>query len=130
MNPIEYRFLQLILSHVTGDKLTLALLHWDGQRLRVASSFVPLSYRDVAQPDVVQQTVRAKLERAIKQAKQAPAGLGLKDAVPVREGLGAALYWAPIRTSLASNAQAHFQELCESLRLEAGATTAEAHEVG
>ena len=50
--------------------------------------------------------------------------------VPVREGLGAALYWAPIRTSLASNAEAHFQELRESLRLEVCATLAEAHEVG
>jgi hypothetical protein len=115
---------------VTGDHLTLALLHWDGQRLRVASSFAPLPYRDVAQPDVVRQTVRAKLERAARQAEQAPTGLGLKEVVPVREGLGAALYWSPIRTSLASNPEAHFQELCASLRLEAGTTPAEAHEVG
>ena len=43
---------------------------------------------------------------------------------------GAALYWSPIRTSLASNPEAHFQELCASLRLEAGTTPAEAHEVG
>jgi len=46
MKPIEYRFLQLILSHVAGDRLTLALIHWDGERLRVASSFAPLAQRE------------------------------------------------------------------------------------
>jgi hypothetical protein len=38
--------------------------------------------------------------------------------MPVREGLGAALFWSPIRTSLASDPEAQFQELCESLRLD------------
>jgi hypothetical protein len=100
------------------------LLHWDGERLRVASTFAPLSFRETVQADVVRRTVRAKLARAMKQAEQAPPDLGLKDVVPVREGLGAALYWAPIRVSLASNAEAHFQGLCESLRLESGVGSA------
>jgi hypothetical protein len=55
---------------------------------------------------------------AAKQAGAAQSGLGLKDVVPVREGLGASLYWSPIRTSMASDSEAHFRELCESLRLE------------
>ena len=118
MTPIEYRFLQLIRSHITGDRTTLALIHWDGKRLRVASSFAPLSLGGVPQPDVVRRTVQAKLARAAKQAGAAQSGLGLKDVVPVREGLGASLYWSPIRTSMASDSEAHFRELCESLRLE------------
>jgi len=126
MKPIEYRFLQIIVSHVTGDRLTLALIHWDGERLRVASSFASLSSRVTAQEDIVRRTVLAKLARAARQAEQAPAGLGLKQVVPVREGLGAALYWSPIRASLASDPEAHFQELCESLQLETSATAAAA----
>ena len=71
--------------------------------------------------------MNAKLARAARQAEQAPTGLGLKDVVPVREGLGAALYWTPIRTSGASNAEAHYQELRESLRLEPVTAPAEVH---
>jgi hypothetical protein len=127
MRPIEYRFLQFIRSHVTGDRTTLALIHWDGERLRVAASFAPLSLGDISQPNVVRRTVEAKLARAAKQAEAAHAGLGLKDVVPVREGLGAALYWAPIRTSMASDPEAHFRELCESLRLEPSTAPAETH---
>jgi hypothetical protein len=120
MKPSEYRLLQLILSHVSGDRVTLALLHWDGARLRVASSFAPLALRRTAQADVVQRTVRAKLARAVKQAEQAPAGLGLKDVVPVCEGLGASLYGSPIRAALTHDPEARFQDLCDNLRLEAG----------
>ncbi|MFT3767967.1 MAG: hypothetical protein QM820_21155 [Minicystis sp.] len=127
MKPIEYRFLQLILSHVAGDRLTLALLHWDGERLRVAASFASPALRESAQADIVCRTVKAKLARATQQAKQATAGLGLKEVVPVREGLGASLYWSPIRTSLTSDPEAHFQELRESLRLEAATEPAAAH---
>jgi hypothetical protein len=118
MKSIEYRFLQLILSHVAGDRLTLALIHWDGERLRVGSSFTSPVLRELAQGDIVGSTVRAKLARAAQQAKQAPAGVGLKEAVTVREGLGAALYWSPVRASLASDPEAHFRELCNTLRLE------------
>jgi hypothetical protein len=100
------------------------LIHWDGERLRVASSLAPLALRDVAQEDVVRRTVNAKLARAVLQAAHATAGLGLKEVVPVREGLGASLYWSPIRTSLASDPEAHFQELRESLRLETSAAPA------
>jgi hypothetical protein len=127
MKPIEYRFLQYILSHVTGDRLTLALVHWDGEHLRTASSFAPLSYPDVAQREIVRRTVEAKLARAAKQVEKAEQGMGLKDVVPVREGLGAALYWSPIQTSLASNPEKHFASLCESLRLERTTMPAEAH---
>lgn len=127
MKSIEYRFLQIIVSHVTGDRLTLALIHWDGDLLRVASSFASLSPRVTAQEDVVRRTVRAKLARAVRQAEQAPPGLGLQQVVPVREGLGAALYWSPIRTSLAGDPQAHFEELCESLRLESSEGPAGVH---
>jgi len=75
----------------------------------------------------VRRTVAAKLARAVRQAEQAPAGLGLKDVVPVREGLGASLYWSPIRTTATSDPEAHFQEIRESLRLATGATPAEVH---
>jgi len=124
MKPIEYRFLQIILSHVAGDRLTLALLHWDGERLRVGSSLASPVLRELAQADIVERTVRAKLARAARQAEQARAGVGLKELVPVREGLGAALYWSPIRASLASDPDAHFQQLCKSLRLETATTPA------
>ncbi len=118
MKSIEYRFLQIILSHVAGDRLTLGLIHWDGERPRVGSSFASPALHDLAQGDILQRTVKAKLARAAGQAEQARAGLGLKEVVPVREGLGSALYWSPIRASLASNPEAHFLELCKSLRLE------------
>jgi hypothetical protein len=86
-----------------------------------------VSPRVTTQEDVVRRTVNAKLARAVRQAEQAPAGLGLKQMVPVREGLGAALYWSPICASRASDPEAHFQELCESLGLEPATTPATAH---
>jgi hypothetical protein len=118
MKSIEYRFLQIILSHVAGDRITLALLHWDGERLRVGSQLASPVLRDLPHREIVERTVTVKLARAARQAEQAAAGLSLSEVVPVREGLGAALYWSPLRTSTTSDAEAHFRELCAGLRLE------------
>jgi hypothetical protein len=122
MTKVEHRFLQLILSPVSGDRITLALLFWDGVRLRVASlidlGMVAPAHREgirIAAEDIV----AAAETTAHDLAASAPApGTGLAHIFPVREGYGAALYWAPIATVQTQDADAYFAELVTELRLD------------
>lgn len=122
MTKVEFRLLQVILSPVSGDKVTLALLHWDGTRLRVASSMLPLvacdpDHRDgirVAAEDIVRHAERA----SARVTREPLLDVGLAHVFPVREGLGAALYWSPVASLRTENADAHFAELRRELRLD------------
>ena len=76
MKRIEYRFLQIILSHVAGDRVTLGLLHWDGEHMRIASSCASPVVRAHPQAEIVERTVQAKLARAARQAAEAPSMCG------------------------------------------------------
>ncbi len=122
MTKVEFRLLQVILSPLSGDKVTLAILHWDGTHLRVASSMAALvacdpEHRDgirVAAEDIVRQAERT----AAHVSKEPMLDVGLAHVFPVREGLGAALYWSPIASLRTAGAEAHFAELRRELRLD------------
>ena len=121
---VGLRLLQIILSHVSGDRITVALLHWDGECLRVASSLAGLAMlepeeRDgfrVAVLDIVGEA--EKVARRIEQAPGARPEIGLAEVFPVREGLGAALYWTPVATLQTSRPEAHFDGLVRELHLD------------
>jgi hypothetical protein len=119
---VEYRLLQLVVSHLGGDRLTVGLLHWDGHELRVASSRAPFAMLPQAHRSAVRETaaefIRSarRLERAVK--KNPPLDIGLKELFPVREGLGASLHWTPVASLEARDAASHFSELRRSLRLD------------
>lgn len=121
MEKVEFRFLQLVVSHVSGDRVTLGLIHWDGSQLRVAHSFSHLAFCEAERRDIVKRTVSAKLRRAEKQARevQQKGGFmyGLEHLVPVREGLGSSLFWTPIQVSQTENPAAHFEALKTQARL-------------
>jgi hypothetical protein len=121
MAKIEFRLLQYVISHVTGDRVSVGLLHWDGRELRVASSLDHLSVCAPGQRDVVRTSVKLLVRRAKAAARRVarePELLGLRDLFPVREGLGSALYWAPVTTVETTNPAAHFAQLSATLRLD------------
>jgi hypothetical protein len=119
---VEYRLLQLVVSHLGGDRLTVGLLHWDGHELRVASSKAPFAMLPRAHRSAVRETaaefIRSarRLERTVKRAPRLD--MGLKELFPVREGLGASLHWTPVASLEARDAASHFSELRRSLRLD------------
>lgn len=119
MKQVEFRFLQKIVSHISGDRVTLGLLHWDGQNLRHATSFSHLSFCDASMRDIIKRTVSAKIRAAAKCGREAEKRgymFGLKQLVPVREGLGASLYWSPIQSSRTHDPEAHFEHLKSQIR--------------
>jgi hypothetical protein len=122
MTKVEHRLLQLILSPVSGDRITLALLFWDGTRLRVASA-INLGMVEPARREGIriaaEEFVRAAEKTASSLARSATPRLdfGLAHVFPVREGYGAALYWAPIVSVQTGDADAYFAGLVAELRL-------------
>src|SRR5579871_3763639 len=122
MVKVEFRPLQVILSPVSGDRVTVALLHWDGTVLRVASSTAALRALERDHREglrvAIHDAVR-KAERKARRLTEEPVlDMGLAHVFPVREGFGAALYWAPITSVETADAEAHFAELRRELRLE------------
>lgn len=123
MKRVEFRLLQLVRSHVSGDKLTLALVHWDGETLRVARSLAPLAVVEPAYRDGVRATAKEWIRRARELAAQLEAGRqlhleGLGELFPVRQGLGAALLWTPLTSVQTADPEAHFASLRHELHLD------------
>jgi hypothetical protein len=123
---VEFRFLQLIVSPVSGDKLTLALVHWNGETLRVASSLEPLrTIQSARQKTTIRRTVKEWLEALRSTEPTAAASppdspratVGLAQLFPVREGLGGALFWSPVSGGKTNSPARHFEELRAHLHL-------------
>jgi len=127
MVRVEFRLLQVILSPVSGDRVTVALLHWDRTTFRVASSTAALRALERDHREglrvAIQDVVRSA-ERKTKEVSERPVlDIGLAHVLPVREGFGAALYWSPVTAVETADAEAHFAELRQELRLDANALT-------
>jgi hypothetical protein len=123
MKQVEFRLLQLVISHVSGDKQTLALLHWDGVTLRVAGAAGALGVVEPVHRDAVRATAQAWIRRARHAASLLgsnlePSDRSLADVFPVRAGLGAALLWTPVTTFQVGDAAAHFDALVRELVLD------------
>jgi hypothetical protein len=126
---VEYRFFQLILSPLAGDRVTVALVHWDGRELRTKSSPRAAAICKPQHRTAIRDTIAAFSRQANRTARaQQPASealLSLAHVFPVREGLGAALAWSPVHTAETRNPEAHFTELVEHLGLDQQDTHAE-----
>lgn len=121
MTSVEFRFLQFVISHVTGDRVSVGLLHWDGEQLRVTWAFDHLAVCEPAQRDAARASVRVlmrRAERAGERLGSSPVlpGVGLKTLFPVREGLGGALFWSAVTSTRTTDPSRHFEELARSLR--------------
>ncbi len=123
---VEYRLLQYVLSHVGGDRVTVAVLHWDGAQLRCAtaheSRIAPLC--SAKQRDIVLRTVRSLIRNAEEVGQELSSrgnlalNTGLADLFRVTEGRGGALLWAPVVAATTSDAQAHFNQIVASVHFE------------
>jgi hypothetical protein len=118
---VEFRLLQVVLSAVSGDRVTVALVHWDGVRMRVASSPTALTVVDTPARAGIRAAVDEFVRKAHRRARQLERtpelNVGLAHAFPVREGMGAALCWTPISSRETLDAEAHFLELRQEARL-------------
>lgn len=108
-HQVQFRFLQVTVSTVTGDRATVAVLHWDGLELRTACSLANVPSR-LEGREAIERSVKHLLRRA-KKVVDAPAVLSLGELFPVRSGIGASLAWTPVRTEVTADPRAHFDEL-------------------
>lgn len=113
---VELRFLQVLLSPLTGDRVTVGLLHWDRTTLRTACAFRALPPWFAPSRADVEATVRALLEAAAQAGASSRDGPSLAS-LPVHEGVGASLVWSPIARANTGDAAAHFAALARELHL-------------
>ena len=122
MTRVEFRFLHFVPSHVADDRITVGLLHWDGQALRFAWSTTRLPAVLAVHRDALERELKAIAARAKSRTGASGQLLSMSHVMPVEEGLGSALHWAPRRTGRTRDASAHFAELKSLAGLEQRAT--------
>lgn len=117
MTRVEFRFYQCLLNPTSGDRVTLALVYWDGSRLRCAHSLRVLPALPGAQRRLLGRALQT-LEEQVLLVNESPERSGgtLQGVFPVREGLGSLLFWSELQGGLPSNPELHFRELCSLLR--------------
>jgi hypothetical protein len=119
MTEVQSRFLQILLSPVTGDRVTVGVVHWDGIALRAAASFDHLPTSLASEKPVLEPAVDALIRRARTAGRNATWSsrqrsiLQLSDVFEVRTGLGARLCWTGVRISETDDADSHFRKLCD-----------------
>jgi hypothetical protein len=119
---VEFRYLQVITNHLSGDRVTIGLAHWDGSALRFACAVTSL--RDHAGFVHIERAARA-IERSItqrsEQLRSASGGVHfsptLAELAPGSELIGDALVWSEVRRGITGDAAAHFTELGSMLGL-------------
>lgn len=114
---VEFQLLQLVVSYFGDERVTLALLHWDGRQLRFhfergrVPSWLAIDRRDLDQTlDAIESSIR-------RWSSKAQGGQRLVDVVPVRQGEGSLLVWGPIQTGYTSFPEAQYRQLLELLYL-------------
>lgn len=122
---VELRFLHVLVSPVSGDRVTVGLMHWDGTTIRTACAFHALPPWFALGREDLESTVRALLRRAAKRSEKDPRArsmLGLSDAAPVAEGFGASLFWSPVVRAQTGDPEAHFGSVAAEVHLVEDAT--------
>jgi hypothetical protein len=119
---VEFRYLQVITNHLSGDRVTVGLAHWDGSALRFACAVASL--RGHTGFVHIERAVRA-IERSITQRdeelRSASSGVlvsrTLAELAPGSELIGDALVWSEVRRGITGDSAAHFTELGSKLGL-------------
>jgi len=119
---VEFRYLQVITNHLSCDRVTVGLAHWDGSALRFACAVASL--RNHAGFVEIQRAVRAikqsmtRLGERLARANSTRRGPKLLAALaPGSELVGDALVWSEVRRGITGDAAAHFTELGSMLGL-------------
>ncbi|MBK9259508.1 MAG: hypothetical protein IPM54_06680 [Polyangiaceae bacterium] len=114
---VEFRLLQLLCNPVGDERVTVALIHWDGRQIRFAwnprkvPNFLAHVRSDI---NAVLGSIRQSTH---SRAQTLHLSFGLDHIFPVPEGYGSLLMWAPLRVGVTSDPQAHFAELINVLNL-------------
>jgi hypothetical protein len=122
MVVVQSRFLQLVLSPLTGDRVTVGLVHWDGIELRAVSSLDLLPSAVGSEKPALKAAVSALMRRAEASSKpnrkRQRSCLSLDDIFPVRTGMGARLSWTGVRESETDDSESHFRRLSSQAGLD------------
>ena len=112
---VEFRYLQVITNHLSCDRVTVGLAHWDGSALRFACAVASL--RNHAGFVEIQRAVRAikqSMTRRSEELRSASSGVRssqtLAELAPGSELVGDALVWSEVRRGITGDAAAHFTE--------------------
>jgi hypothetical protein len=114
---VEFRLLQLLCNPVGDERVTVALIHWDGRQVRFAwnRAKVPSALAHVrSDVQAVLGAIRGSLRSAINDLHLA---FGLDHVYQVPEGHGSLLVWGPLRVGVTGDPQAHYSELVKVLDL-------------
>ncbi len=114
---VDYRFLRAVTNSVTGDEVTIGVLHWDGQELRFAQAL-----RGV--PQDLRGEVKRVLNLVNDRVGQVPRGQSallkqdLAQLFPVPEGRGSLIHWGKPVSGLSSSGARHFEQLVDAAGLQ------------
>jgi hypothetical protein len=117
---VEYRIFSASPDPMGEERYPLALVHWDGTQLRFATrERIPTALAR-------QQVSLGRVLRALRRQADAASPdrhVGLQAAFGVRGGDAGVTAWGAIRVGTTRDSDAHFLQLAEDLRLDAGAAT-------
>ncbi len=112
---VEYRIHSATADVLGEERYPLALLHWDGSRVRLATRQVIPSAL-APQERALHRSLRS-LGRQVASLGEAPLAAGLEQLLDLRTGDGGGSQWSGVRVGTTSDPVAHFEELVRSLRL-------------
>lgn len=107
MTLVEFRFLQVVVSHIADERVTIGLLHWDGTKMRVSTSLARVPGGIPSKADL-EDTLRTM--RNVKK---------LTDLCPARATETGLLSWSGVRMAHTNSVQQHFERLSLELGLRA-----------
>jgi hypothetical protein len=119
---VEFRYLQVVTNHLSGDRVTVGLAHWDGRELRFASSLAGIRRYDLFS-DIARSVkgIRYKISRAAHQSRRGYVAAlfeeTLSDILPGHVLAGDSLIWSDTRRGTTNDPGSHFAELAGKLSL-------------
>ena len=123
---LEFRYLQVVTNAISGDRRTIGLVHWDGERVRFDYSTTPLAGLESSEDlEKAARGLADKLEPLLRQHH--PIELfnrELSEVIPGSTKNGDSLVWSETHRGFATNAEAHFEQLYGALGLLEGTRTA------
>lgn len=117
--PIEFRLLQLQCNPVGDERLTVALVHFDGTEVRFAwnRSRVPPALAHLRNDVNDALDILFLRLRPFLGSLHLP--VGLDHMLQVQEGFGSLLIWGPLQRGMTIDSAAHYDELGRMLELRA-----------
>jgi len=114
---IQFRFLQVVVNHAADERVTVALVHWDGRELRVAvnPTRIPDSIPSKADLGPLLRSLRLSL---IARLPQLALPMGFDDLLPLGGGETGLLSWSAVHQGTTADPRGHFEYLARSLNLQ------------